>query len=151
MITGHDGVKKWRGIVAIVALLLGVAVLASAPSMGLAAMGAPNNGGAGAASTGGKDPLTSAAGPIVGRAEHADTSPPLRSIRAVVPDQPDLKAHEENENPLLPSAGDGRGVVDSIVQKITNPLAMPTPRANFDGMYNVWGPVPPDTNGDVGP
>src|SRR6476619_8073065 len=147
MNTGHDGVKYWRGIVAIVALLLGLVVLAGALSMGLAAIGAPS-GGAGVASLGGKDPLTTAAGPIVGQADHADTSPPLRSIRPVLPDQPDLKVIEENENPVLPSSRDGRGVADSIVQKIANALAMPPPSANFEGMYNVWGPVPPDTNGD---
>ena len=27
---------------------------------------------------------------------------------------------------------------------------MPTPIANFDGIPNVFGPLPPDTNGDVG-
>jgi hypothetical protein len=28
---------------------------------------------------------------------------------------------------------------------------MPTPIANFDGIYNIWGGYPPDTSGDVGP
>ena len=148
MIEGYDGVRHWRGILAVIALLLGVAVLATAPTMGLAAMGAPGSSGTGPVTKVGNDSLTAPVGPIVGTAQHSDTSPPLRSIRPVLPDRLSTKV-EENENPFLPGYGRGLGVADRVVQKLTNPFAMPTPMANFDGMYNYWGPIPPDTNGDV--
>src|SRR5262245_16533098 len=31
------------------------------------------------------------------------------------------------------------------------PLLDATPIQNWDGVYNYWGPIPPDTNGGVGP
>ena len=46
-------------------------------------------------------------------------------------------------------------VKDSVVQRWfnlpANPLAMPTPSRNFEGLANDWGFYPPDTNGEAGP
>jgi hypothetical protein len=56
---------------------------------------------------------------------------------------------EDNDNPALPVKG-RFGATDSVVQSLIGPLAMPSPIANFDGIYNQNGPLPPDTNGDVG-
>src|SRR5687768_16750923 len=80
----------------------------------------------------------------------ADVSPPLRSLplaREGAEDEPDL-------SPLHPIPGSDKpvsGVVDTVVQKVLGPLAMPTPIQNFEGMYNYWGGIPPDTVGDIGP
>ena len=46
---------------------------------------------------------------------------------------------------------------DSVAQRsfgangVTAPLAAPAPIVNFDGVGNIDGVYPPDTNGDVGP
>src|SRR5687767_2277530 len=81
----------------------------------------------------------------------ADVSPPLRSF----PVARERGGHEETQevprHPIPGSDGPVVGVVDGVVQKVLGPLAMPTPIANFGGMYNFWGSVPPDTVGDVGP
>ncbi|MEA2576070.1 MAG: large repetitive protein [Chloroflexia bacterium] len=39
---------------------------------------------------------------------------------------------------------------DPALQTIFGPLVMPPTIANFDGIYNYWGGIPPDTVGDVG-
>lgn len=150
MIPGHDGVKYWRGIMLVVALLLGVAVLATLPTRGSAATSMTGNSGTGVVVPLGKDPGTAVNGPIISRSERNDTSPPLRSMRPILTRQPD-RQEPDNENPILPGKLKGASVVDTVVKSITGPFAMPTPMLNFDGMYNVWGPLPPDTNGDVGP
>ena len=45
---------------------------------------------------------------------------------------------------------DSPHTVDPVIQRLLAPLAMPTTVANFEGEYNEYGPIPPDTNGDVG-
>ena len=48
-------------------------------------------------------------------------------------------------------------MLDTVVQRsfgangVTAPLAAPRPSVNFDGVGNIDGVYPPDTNGDVGP
>ena len=76
----------------------------------------------------------------------SDTSPPLRTI----PVKHTQVQQEDNENPLLPRNVKLNGVVDNVIQRALGPLVMPAPIQNFDGEYNEYGPIPPDTNGDVG-
>src|SRR5437762_160867 len=84
--------------------------------------------------------------PLWWTAQHSDTSLPLRDI----PVKRNQAQHpEDNENPSLPMKG-RFGAVDSVVQSLIGPLVMPTPIQSFEGMYNQYGPLPPDTNGDVG-
>src|SRR5688500_8713204 len=78
----------------------------------------------------------------------SDVSPPLRSIRPIVPAQgqyTNFPEHRLNKGPQYTD------IADPVVQKILGPLAMPTPIQNFEGMFNYWGGYPPDTSGDVGP
>jgi len=89
---------------------------------------------------------TGISGPFSWRAEHADTSPPLRDMPIK---RYQSQRFEDNDNPALPVKG-RFGAVDSAVQSLIGPLVMPTPIQNFEGMYNQYGPIPPDTNGDVG-
>ncbi len=50
--------------------------------------------------------------------------------------------------PVAPNAPE---TVDPVVQRTTGPKAIPTPSVNFEGVNNVDGVLPPDTNGAVGP
>jgi hypothetical protein len=77
-----------------------------------------------------------------------DKSRPLRDIPPVFPT---TKRPHERENPVpgrvaVPSFAD-----DPVVQTTAPATAMPAPTATFEGLGNVDGYVPPDTNGDVGP
>jgi hypothetical protein len=84
--------------------------------------------------------------PLVWGAVHSDTSPPLSSIPPkITRSQPQA----DNENPDLPLRGK-LGAADNVIQRITGPLTMPTPSTSFEGIPNVFGPLPADTNGDVG-
>ncbi|HST06502.1 MAG TPA: S-layer homology domain-containing protein [Chloroflexia bacterium] len=78
-------------------------------------------------------------------AQHSDTSPALRDIPIKLTQS---RPEADNENPTIVRGF--FGAVDNVVQRIAGPLAMPTPIANFEGIPNLFGPLPPDTNGDVG-
>src|SRR6266516_2836294 len=97
-------------------------------------------------------------GPMVITATQNDTSAPLESIPVIQPKQsktdPDL-----NELRPLPKRG---GSAVNLPGKFKDPvlqeslsfapeLNISTPLQNFDGLNNVNGVLPPDTNGDVGP
>jgi hypothetical protein len=89
-------------------------------------------------------------GPIVRRAVKSDTSPPLRSIKPLSPNN--RVRHEEKEEPsLVPGRITNGMVVDPVIQNWLGPLTMPTPIVNFEGLSNLNNAIPPDTNGDVGP
>jgi hypothetical protein len=90
-----------------------------------------------------------ASAPLVTTAVRSDTSPPLRSIAPIAPQMG--SAGEFPLHPLDSVREQGANFVDRAVQKMLGPLAMPTPIANFEGMFNYWGGYPPDTSGDVGP
>ncbi|MGA7733759.1 MAG: S-layer homology domain-containing protein [Chloroflexia bacterium] len=74
-------------------------------------------------------------------------SPPLRDVQRIVPRFDPTLTFPEHEIETGPAI---EGFVDEAVQKLTGPLAIPTPNVNFEGMYNIWGGYPPDTAGDVG-
>jgi len=93
--------------------------------------------------------------PIIGSSVRHDTSPPLRSITPLAPLAPTtireipLFPRPRIERPATPT--DAPEVVDPVVQDSAGVLAMPSPSVNFEGIGNVDGVLPPDTNGDVGP
>ncbi len=90
-------------------------------------------------------------GPFVSQAVRSAVSPPLASLPTVEPSAPGRPVQEVPMLPVPRAERQGSGGPDSVLQKIFGPLAMPSPIVNVDGMYNYWGSVPPDTNGDVGP
>ncbi|MEO5951091.1 MAG: hypothetical protein ABIQ44_01365, partial [Chloroflexia bacterium] len=72
----------------------------------------------------------------------------LRDYPAIV--TPKTRKDENWHEPRRIGPGTPATGKDTTVQSILGPFAMPTPIANFDGMYNLNGYIPPDTNGDVG-
>jgi hypothetical protein len=90
-------------------------------------------------------------GPVVSYDVKHDTSPPLSSIQSSVAARPGPEVREFPLMPLYDLKGKSQQVADSAVQRMLGPLAMPAPIANFEGNYNQWGGIPPDTIGDVGP
>lgn len=102
----------------------------------------------------------STSGPVVITALKNDETPPLKTMPVIKPTQskpdPDL-----NELRLIGSRANGpkakppanAPLIDPALQSsdaITS-LSIPSPLQNFDGVTNVNGVLPPDTNGDVGP
>src|SRR5436190_11602299 len=87
--------------------------------------------------------------PVVSQAAHSDVSPPLRSIRPI---QPQYDPKRPELRPARINHPKPQGVVNDSTQLTSrfSPLAMPTPIQNFEGIYNLWGGYPPDTNGEVG-
>ena len=96
-------------------------------------------------------------GPVVVEAVKHDVSPPLASITPFVLKQGTADA-DLNELLPLPGRGTGSGparpdapFTDPVLQEGPVDLNIPSPIANFEGVNNVNGVLPPDTNGDVGP
>ena len=89
-----------------------------------------------------------------------DLSAPLISMkgRPLTPKEKEERAkiHEIRLHPLpkaLKAANQsGHGSDPNLVQSSMNPSgpAMPAPAASFDGIYNTYHVLPPDTNGDIG-
>ena len=76
-------------------------------------------------------------------------SPPARTL-------PERRIVEPPTKPLsrehyLPGGGSPPLDRDTALQTVYGPQVMPNPIANFDGIHNYWGGIPPDTVGDVGP
>jgi hypothetical protein len=99
----------------------------------------------------------SSEGPVVVTSEVNDVSAALKEIPVIPPKKskpdPDL-----NELRPLPKRGNGAEhppgrFVDPVLQQGSGGVALniPAPLQNFDGVTNVNGVLPPDTNGDVGP
>jgi len=100
----------------------------------------------------------SSKGAVVIHSIQNDKSAPLKSIKLIKPEQskpdPDL-----NELRPLPKRGDAKitppsKFVDPVLQPslgLAPSLNIPGTLQNFDGVNNVNGVLPPDTNGDVGP
>ncbi len=87
--------------------------------------------------------------PNVGQAVRADTSPPLHELPPISPQSPLQPAPETGLQ--LPKAVVAEGnAEDPVVQRTHGPLAMPSPLTSFDGVSNVNGVLPPDTQGDIG-
>lgn len=87
------------------------------------------------------------------KASFVGKSQPLNSIAAKLPDPQAPSYLKLNRDRLIiPKAlQESDGSLDnSVVQTLNAPLAMPAPIANFDGVSNVNGVLPPDTQGDIG-
>ena len=86
---------------------------------------------------------------ILGQDVNHDLSRPLRDIAPIPPSQGSKET--ERDNLAYPNLNNAANAKDPVVQKWQSPLSMPSPLVNFDGLGNVNGVLPPDTNGDVGP
>ena len=78
-----------------------------------------------------------------------DISPPLRSMKPLLPKGCTLRENEE-EGPI-PLGPVGRVVRDPVVQRVLGKIGIPGPIISFDGNSNLCGCSPPDPNGAVGP
>jgi hypothetical protein len=104
---------------------------------------------AGARAAGATGPQVSAIYRGVRTAVQFDVSPPLRTIAPLAPGKGQLRENENRDLP--PQASRNAKAVDTVVQKLLGPLAIPTPSISFDGPSNISGVSPPDPNGEVGP
>jgi len=79
-----------------------------------------------------------------------DTSPALRTMQAS-PVAPSGKGNQSHR-PLRPGqSGTKLPTAPNSIQTSTGAAAMPSTSTNFEGINNIDGVLPPDTNGDVGP
>jgi hypothetical protein len=78
-----------------------------------------------------------------------DISPPLRSMKPLLPKGCTLRENEE-EGPI-PLGPVGPVVRDPVVQRVLGKIGIPNPIISFDGNSNLCGCSPPDPNGAVGP
>jgi len=85
--------------------------------------------------------------PIVSRDVRHDVSKPLRDI---VPIPPGTRKQEAPENPMRQYVPGAPRSHDHVVQTQQPLSPMPALQANFEGMKQTCGCLPPDTNGDVG-
>jgi len=100
-------------------------------------------------------PWSAPAAPLVVQSIKHDLSPPLRDIPPISPRSGVI----EREIPIRPLFGtQGQKIpaqkvpaIDPLVQSPSPTLNMPSPIQNFDGLGNLNGVLPPDTEGDVGP
>ena len=90
-------------------------------------------------------------GPIVTQSTKNDLSPALRSITPIVPAAGE--GIREIPNFQLPNreGSDSSGSSDLAPQGAVGDPSMPAPILTFEGVNNVNGVLPPDTQGDVGP
>ncbi len=94
--------------------------------------------------------------PQVRAANRRDTSLPLRAIPPIPP-EPRIGEREIPTLPLpQPEVQDDRlgalSFQDPVLQEhILAPAVMPSPIVNFEGISNINGVHPPDTQGDIGP
>ncbi len=87
------------------------------------------------------------------KASYVGVSQPLRSITPIVPDPNAPSALRRLQDrlvmPKTQKVSNG-GFDVSIVQDRPVGMSMPAPIANFEGVNNVNGVLPPDTQGDIG-
>jgi hypothetical protein len=88
--------------------------------------------------------------PIVGESIHSDTSPALMDMD-LIPPQPEAPGNPKPRKWLPNREGSSGPVGDGAVQDFFGSVEIPAPLVNFEGVNNVNGVLPPDTNGDIGP
>jgi len=94
---------------------------------------------------------------LVSKATYFDVSPPLRDMTVVLPGERDRSWKDGViSNFLDPMVSDEvrtqfRGVEDPVLQDYMGTRSSRGPINSFDGVGNVNGVLPPDTDGDVGP
>ncbi|MEJ5308969.1 MAG: carboxypeptidase regulatory-like domain-containing protein [Anaerolineae bacterium] len=87
--------------------------------------------------------------PTVGYAERMDVSPALRDMPALAVDGSQQPVDWGLRLPKILQSSSVQAP-DPIRQSVTGPAAMPAPLASFDGLGNINGAHPPDTQGDIG-
>lgn len=85
--------------------------------------------------------------PVVSVGRH-DLSAPLRSI---APRPSGLKAQRRGPLPMRPVRKGAVQAPDAALQSTPPAAVAPATIINFEGVSNVDGVLPPDTNGDIGP
>ncbi len=94
-------------------------------------------------------PLT----PTVGYAERMDVSSALRTL-SVDGRQPTVDGRRQTVDSgfrlLKATHPDAVYTSDPVLQSVTGPTAMPAPLTSFNGLGNLNGVHPPDTQGDIG-
>jgi PKD repeat protein len=93
--------------------------------------------------------------PVVRKADYFRVTEPLRDMKKIMPGQRD-RTWKDNiiRNEVNTRTVDGynvKGWEDPLVQKVMGKGAKGAPIVNFEGMSNLNGVLPPDTDGDVGP
>jgi hypothetical protein len=88
--------------------------------------------------------------PIVRESIHSDTSPALSEME-LIPPQPEAPGNPTPRKWLPNREGSSGPIGDSIVQDFFGSPDIPAPLVSFEGVNNVNGVLPPDTNGDIGP
>ena len=108
----------------------------------------------------GQAPRTAAQGAlqvVVGNSIQNDTSPELGAIPLPTLGRKPGDKQAERAIPLLTldkasgAKANPAASLDPIVQSQAGAASMPSPLQSFEGVGNVDGAIPPDTNGDVGP
>ncbi len=96
-------------------------------------------------------------GPVVSYPVYFDVSPPLRDMVKLAPEKADMtwkdgvvKNNLQRNNAGVQPSGD-TDVTDPGLQTWFGNSPADTTIANFEGVNNIFGGVPPDTDGDVGP
>jgi len=94
-------------------------------------------------------PLT----PTVGYVERMDVSPALRAL-SVDSRQQTVDSRRQTVDSgfrlLKAMQPDALYTSDRVLQSVTGPTAMPAPLTSFNGLGNINGVHPPDTQGDIG-
>ncbi len=92
-------------------------------------------------------------GPVVGQAVMHDVSPALRDLAPLPGGEEDGHGPPQDllENRPTHAHGPSSNVTDPVVQSTSPASTAPSTAANFEGISNLDGVYPPDTNGDVGP
>ncbi|HBI23230.1 MAG TPA: hypothetical protein DDX84_03250, partial [Nitrospiraceae bacterium] len=93
--------------------------------------------------------------PVVVHPVKNDVSRELRNIKPIPP-SPGAEVREIPLHPLGKPKGPKAPLIedkvaDPVVQDWPVEVTMPSTIRNFEGVSNVNGVLPPDTNGDVGP
>ncbi|HLC02874.1 MAG TPA: Ig-like domain-containing protein [Anaerolineales bacterium] len=92
--------------------------------------------------------------PVVAYATRSDTTAPLRALPAIPP-KPEVlgEIFEQRPPKHLPNreGSSGTSGPDPALQSSAPEASAPATGADFEGINNVNGVLPPDTNGDVGP
>jgi subtilase family serine protease len=82
-------------------------------------------------------------------ADRHDRSQTLKDMAAMPPAGEQVKGREHRWRRVSRHAADL--LPDPVVQNVPAVVTIPTPGRSFEGLGNLNGVLPPDTNGDVGP
>lgn len=89
--------------------------------------------------------------PVVAMSVRNGVSRPLRAITSSRPQAVEPPVLTNPPEEVEEDESDSAGFVDPVLQRTAGAAAMPAPIVNAAGVGILTGPLPPDTNGDVGP